>query len=141
MALDLTDIGVDGDSLRCLTPLTSCCRSADIPNSDGTLGDWIFPNGSLAPTGFGVYDISTKGASSVILHRNSNLTLPTGVYTCEIPDNSRISREVNVYLYAGQLTGKEYLDGLVRVILHCSKLSSIINSMDITGKNNLKAGT
>ena len=85
-------------------------------------------------------DISTKGASSIILHHNSNLTLPTGVYTCEIPDNSRISREVNVYLYAEQLTGKKYLDGLVSVMLRCSKLSSIIDSMNITGKNNLKAG-
>ena len=49
VALDLTDIGVDGDSLRCLTPLTSCCRNADIPNSDGTLGDWIFLLDHLLP--------------------------------------------------------------------------------------------
>jgi len=37
--LDLIDIGVDGSSLRYLTPLMPCCRGTDNPNG-GALGDW-----------------------------------------------------------------------------------------------------
>jgi len=32
---------------------------------------------------------------------------PSGVYTCIIPDSSNIFRELNVYLYAGPLTGEK----------------------------------
>ena len=61
MALDLTDIGVDGDSLRCLTPLIPCCRGSDNPNG-GALGDWIFPNGSVVYSKSSSDDISrTRG--------------------------------------------------------------------------------
>ena len=106
VALDLTDIGVDGDSLRCLTPLIPCCRDSDNPNK--ALGSWRFPNGSLVPSRASGNDISrTRGASSVVLLCTNNMMSPTGVYTCEIPDNTTTTRELNVYLYAGRLTGKE----------------------------------
>ena len=106
VALDLTDIGVDGDSLRCLTPLTSCCRFSDNLNV-GAQGDWTFPNGSRVESRSGGYDISrTREASSILLHRMYNVMSPTGVYTCEVPDNSNSTREMNVYLYGGNLTGK-----------------------------------
>ena len=107
VALDLTDIGEDGDSLRCLTPLIPCCRGEDNPNG-GAQGGWRFPNGSFVSGRNSGSDISrTKGASSVLLHRTNNAMFPTGVYTCEIPDNSTITRELNVYLYVGRLTGKQ----------------------------------
>ena len=107
MALDLTDIGVDGSSLRCLTPLTQCCRGDDNPNG-GALGNWRFPDGSVVPSRISGEDISrTRGASSILLHRINNAMSPTGVYACAIPDNSTTTRQLNVYLYAGQLTGKE----------------------------------
>ena len=106
MALDLTDIGVDGDSLRCLTPLIPCCRVSDNPNGR-VLGDWWFPDGSVVYSRFSGDDISrTRGASSVLLHRSNNVMSPTGVYTCKIPDYSSITSELHVHLYAGQLTGK-----------------------------------
>ena len=107
VALDLTDIGVDGDSLRCLTPLISCCRGSDNPNG-GALGNWRFPNRSIVYSRNSGNDISrTRGASSILLHRIYNVLLPTGVYTCEIPHNYTTTRELNVYLYAGRHTGKE----------------------------------
>ena len=107
VALDFMDIGVDGNSLRCLTPLTQCCRGSENPNG-GALGHWRFPEGSIVPSRSSGADLSrTRGASSVLLHRSNNVMSPTGVYTCEIPDNSTTTRELNVYLYAGRLTGKE----------------------------------
>ena len=107
VALELTDIGEDGDSLRCLTPLIQCCRGSDNPNS-GARGGWRFPDGSFVPSrASGNYITRTRGASSIVLRRANNVMSPTGVYTCEIPDNYTITRELNLYLYAGQLTGKE----------------------------------
>ena len=104
-SLNLTDIGVDGDSLRCHTPLISCCRKYDNPNNK-TLGDWKFPNGSTVRSKNDDFNISrTRGHSSVLLHRNSNVTFPTGVYTCQIPDNSSSRRILYVYLYADQKPG------------------------------------
>ena len=106
VALDLTDIGVDTNLLRCLTPLIPCCRGSDNPNG-GALADWDFPNGSVVASKSTGNDISrTRGLSSVVLHRLDHVMSPTGVYTCEIPDNSNSTREMNVYLYAGHLTGK-----------------------------------
>ena len=105
MALDLTDIREDGDSLRCLTPLIPCCRSSDNPYG-GAQGGWRFPDGSIVYSRIGGSEISrTRGASSVLLHRANYAFFPTGVYTCEIPDNSSILRELKVYLYVGTLTG------------------------------------
>ena len=108
VAVNLADIGVDGNSLRCLTPLMPCCRSSDNPNG-GALGDWWFPNGSVVYSRNSGADISrTRGASSVLLHRSNNVMSPTGVYTCKIPDNNSITSELDVYLYGGQLSGKHY---------------------------------
>ena len=109
MALNLTDIGEDGDALRCLTPLISCCRSDDNPNG-GALGGWRLPNGLIVPNRTGGIDISrTRGASSVLLHLTNNVMTPTGVYTCEITYNSTTTK-IYVYLYAPKLTGKDYKD-------------------------------
>jgi len=89
----------------CLTPLIPCCV-ADNSNG-GTPVYWKFPNGSVVNSRSGGDSISrTRGASSVLLHRSNNVMYPTGVYTCVIPDNSNIIRELNVYLYAGPLTGE-----------------------------------
>ena len=106
VALNLTDIGIEGDSLRCLTSLIPCCRDSDNSNG-GAQGDWTFPNGSRVESRRKGYDISrTREASSILLHRIYNVMSPTGVYTCEVPDNSNSTREMNAYLYGGQLTGK-----------------------------------
>ena len=108
VALDLTDIGADEDSLRFLTPLITCCRSKDNLNV-GALGRWRFPNGSLVPSRMNGYDISrSRNASSVLLHRINNVISPTGVYTCEIPDSSSTTTEINVFLYGRHITGKHY---------------------------------
>ena len=106
MALDLTDIGVDGDSLRCFTPLILCCRGDDNPNG-GAQGNWRYPDGFFVPSRNTGVDISrTRESSSIFLQRDNNAMFPTGVYTCEIPDNNTTTRKLDVYLYTGQLTSK-----------------------------------
>ena len=107
MVLDLTDIGVDGDSLRCITPLIPCCRGSDNP-SGVAQGSWRYPNGTYVSSRYhSGNDISrTRGSSSVFLHRTNNVITPIGVYTCEIPDNSTVLREITVYLFRPPLLGK-----------------------------------
>ncbi len=99
-AIDLASIGVDGNALRCLTPLTLCC-------STSSLGDWRYPDRTFV---HGISDggsISrSRGPSSVILHRTNNAMSPIGVYTCEIPDTNGTIKQLDVYLYVGQLPGQ-----------------------------------
>jgi len=97
VALDLTDIGVDVDSLICVTPLILCCKGVDNPYG-GFQGAWKFPDGSEVghrDYNYGIF--RTRGPGAVLLHRNSNVMSPAGVYTCEIPDRRNLTiRELNV---------------------------------------------
>ena len=105
MALDLTDVGEHRNSLRCLTFVIPCCRRSDNPIG-GARGSWRFPDESIVNGRNHTNYISrTRGHSSVLLHRINNVMSPTGVYTCEIPDNIILNRELHVYLYANQRPG------------------------------------
>ncbi len=116
-AIDLASIGVDRDALRCLTPLTSCCRSNDIGTS--SLGSWRYPDRAFVHSISDGGSISrSRGPSSVILHRINNAVSPTGVYTCEIPDTNGTIKQLDVYLYVGQLPGQFFSDS------NCSKCQS-----------------
>ncbi len=104
-AIDLASIGADRNALRCLTPLTLCCRGSDTGTS--SLGSWRYPDRSLVLSKSGGGNISrTRGPSSVILHRTNNAMSPTGVYTCEIPDDNGTITQLDVYLYVGQIPGQ-----------------------------------
>ncbi len=104
-AINLASIGVDINALRCLTPLTSCCRGSDTGTS--ALGIWRYPDRSLVLSrSDGTIISRTRGPSSVILHRTNNAVSPTGVYTCEIPDTNGTIKQLDVYLYVGQLPGQ-----------------------------------
>ena len=116
-SIDLTSIGEDRSALMCLTPLTSCCRSSDTGTS--SLGDWRYPDKALISSRSGGDSISrSRGPSSVILHRTNNAMSPTGVYTCEIPDANGTTKQLDVYLYVGQLPGQFFSDS------YCSKCQS-----------------
>ncbi len=102
-AIDFASIGEDRNALRCLTPLTSCCRSSDTGTS--SLGSWRYPDRTLVPSNSGNSISTSTGPSSVILDRTNNAMSPTGVYTCEIPDTNGTIKQLDVYLYVGQLQG------------------------------------
>ena len=106
IAVDLTEVGADSNALICLTTLMECCRGSDT-NGAGSMGNWMFPDGSLVPSRSRGASISRlRGPSSVLLHRINNAMSPSGVYTCEIPDADNTNTELNIYLYIGQLPGK-----------------------------------
>ncbi len=108
-AIDLASIGADRNALRCLTPLTLCC-------STSSLGSWRYPDRAFVQSRSEGGSISrSRGPSSVILHRTNNAMSPTGVYTCEIPDANGTIKQLDVYLYVGQLPGQFFSDN------YCSK--------------------
>ncbi len=116
-AIDLASIGADRNALRCLTPLTLCCRGSDTGTS--SLGYWRYPDRAFVQSISDGDSISrSRGPSSVILHRTNNAMSPIGVYTCEIPDTNGTIKQLDVYLYVGQLPGQFFSDS------NCSKCQS-----------------
>ncbi len=112
-AIDLTSIGADRNALMCLTPLTLCCRGSDTGTS--ALGSWRYPDRTFVLSRISGDSISrTRGPSSVILHRTNSAVSPIGVYTCEIPDANGTIKQLDVYLYVGQLPGQLFSDN------HCN---------------------
>ena len=78
VALDLRDIGEDGNSLRCLTFVIPCYKASD--NQDGSRGIWRFPDESVVHSkNHTNYIYRTRGQSSVILHHTDNVMSPTEV--------------------------------------------------------------
>lgn len=77
----VVDVGTS-TILYCLTNNTNCCRETD----GSSAGEWFLP-GQIQP----VIDVNgtfirTRGPSAVLL--NISTVVPTGIYTCQIPDQS-----------------------------------------------------
>ena len=107
VALNLEEIGDNvNNSLYCVTSLTLCCRTIDTGKKKAS-GSWTFPGGSLVPSRSGrtAGIVRTRGPSSVILHRLSNESAPTGIYYCEIPDGAGIKTRVFAHLYYETIPG------------------------------------
>ncbi len=68
-----------------------CCRGGDHPGS-GSVGNWLYPNGTIVlgnsanPNG----DFTrSRHVQQIRLNRKrTDVMSPTGVYTCEVPDES-----------------------------------------------------
>ena len=101
----LADIGEGFGALYCLTNLTTCCTEAD----GGSAGEWFLPGQTLP-----VIDVSqstdsadfvtSRAPSAVLLNRRTNTTGPTGVFTCQISDESGQNRIAYI-----QITGNSYM--------------------------------
>ena len=91
----ITDIGTDVAALICTTARRGCCLS-----TDGS--QWYFPNGSIVQrTGATYYrsrTISHGPGGTVRLHRNPRATT-TGVFHCDIPDDSGDLQSIYVGIY------------------------------------------
>ena len=93
----ITDIGQDAvgglPSLTCHTDLTTCCRSHADNNGMGSLGQWMYPDGSVllnstASMAVGQQFYRIRNAVQVIrlARRQPNDPLtPTGSYCCTVP--------------------------------------------------------
>ncbi len=97
-AINLASIGADRNALRCLTPLTLCCRSSDTGTI--SLGSWNYPDRGFVPSISDGGSISrSRGPSSVILHHTNNTMSPIGVYTCEITDTIGTIKHVKYLIF------------------------------------------
>ena len=92
----ITDIGSSyfGDSdpqssLVCVTTNvnTNCCRGADNPNGGGR-GEWYLPDGSRLLNTPDTNFYRTRYTQQVRLNRRNNAMSPTGVFTCEVPNDA-----------------------------------------------------
>ena len=105
----ITDVG-EGDqfALICQTDHTQCCR---IPPY--RLGDWYYPNGNVVPLN-SVEENFYRNRSengSVLLHRRGDSVYPTGLFCCEVPDNSSVTHTLCIGLLSlGRLKAETPLE-------------------------------
>ena len=97
----LNDIGLDDNALFCYTNLRTCCRSVDNPNG-GSQGSWRFPEGknvgSLNRADNNVFT-RNRNERALVLHRGINGAVPTGIFTCVIPDSNNRVQQVYFGIY------------------------------------------
>ena len=99
--VNLSDIGEDSKSLLCLTNKTDCCSDPGTPTNVGSLGKWYFPNNTAVRKYMNSNDLyQNNGLSVVRLNRRSNITSPTGLFSCEIPDDNGIKQTIYVGVYS-----------------------------------------
>ncbi len=84
-------------ALLCITNLVSCCREAD----DGSAGNWYLPGESVSVVNINSASPSAdfirgRGPSAVLLHRMNSGVGPTGVYTCEVPDENHVVQQLYI---------------------------------------------
>ena len=99
--MNLTDIDEDRAALFCLTDFATCCRGSDIPGASGR-GVWLLPGGSSVVQKSGAVAgmfYRSRGASAVLLHRDSATLGPSGVFTCNTPDSADLPQQVFVGIY------------------------------------------
>ena len=91
----ITDIGsTDEESLLCITDNTDCCGRY--------MGEWYFPNNmsTVRTEGDGGSFFRDRGPSVVRLHRRHNVTMPTGLFHCEVPDASGVNQRIYITVEA-----------------------------------------
>ena len=92
----ITDIGSgDEESLFCITDNPNCCRQ-------NSMGKWYFPNMSeVRINGTGDSFYRDRGPSVVRLHRRHYVTMPTGEFCCEVPDEDGVNQKICITIDIG----------------------------------------
>ena len=97
--VDLTLVGTDnsdpGNTVRCITDLTTCCHSTQGIHR----GHWYFPGGDRLQYGIGI--IERRDAQQVALRRRNNAMEPSGIYRCDIPTVAVHDLSVTETVYVG----------------------------------------
>ena len=99
--VDLSEIGLNDNSLVCYTDLTTCCRGDDNPN-DGTMGVWRLPNNSVAISkGMSNANMFSRNrdTQALLLHRGINVSEPSGIFICDIPDANMQDQQAYFGIY------------------------------------------
>lgn len=97
------DIGEGSASLMCLTNQLNCCRGV----SDS--GNWIFPN-QMNVTSMNTEPIhQLYGNSAILLQRQNESPLESGIFHCVIMDNNGEDHHLYVGIYQETQTSKHRL--------------------------------
>ena len=92
----LDEIGEGSNALYCLTNKTQCCST----EAGANRGRWMRPDGSnILNDAITIY--VSRGFSSLLLNRRNSTGVPTGVYTCVIPDGQDDLRMLNITINDG----------------------------------------
>ena len=91
---DVSSSPPQNNGLQCITDRMPCCRF-----EGGQVGEWFFPDGTIVPAGprTGLTFYRNRGSlrddGTVNLNRdNINVTSPTGLFCCTIPDATGTSQ-------------------------------------------------
>ena len=100
--IPITDVGestpTSGGALVCRTDRTDCCRN-DPFVGETRQGEWRYPNGVLVDNSGSGDDIyRTRGASTVLLNRRNDATVPTGQYCCEVASVDDLNARICINL-------------------------------------------
>ena len=81
--------------LQCITDKKPCCRF-----SSHKVGEWLFPDGNNVPSfadALTLYRNRGRDDGTVNLNQlNTNITSPTGLYCCKVPDATDVTQLVCV---------------------------------------------
>ena len=93
--VNILAIGEGDDALLCKTNKQDCCGT--VPNR---FGEFYYPNGvrvSINSARHGFY--RNRGDQVIRLNRRDGITIPTGRFSCEIPDASGVTQKrfINVF--------------------------------------------
>ena len=88
-------IGEGDNALLCKTNKQDCCGT--VPNR---FGEFYYPSGvrvSINSAGQGFY--RDRGDQLIRLNRRDGITIPTGRYSCEIPDADGVTQKrfINIF--------------------------------------------
>ena len=106
---DDTNQNDPGPSLVCVTSNvnTTCCRDADNPNGGGQ-GNWRYPNGTRVLRNHanrnGDFTRSSHSQQIRLNRKRPDVMSPTGVYTCEVPDESNTAMIHTATITLGECT-------------------------------------
>ena len=82
----LTEIGEGDSALLCITNSSDCCRGMHLSEM-GIKREWHYPDGTAVQGKDSGNIYRNRDPSVVRLNRRNNVTSPTGIYRCEIPDD------------------------------------------------------
>ena len=100
VALGEIDIS-DGEALLCVTPQSACCSSAESGPGGALLGNWYFPNGDPVSSDTSQFLHAIRGPGVIRLYRSAPDLggRPSGIFRCEIPDQTGVNQTLFVGLY------------------------------------------
>ena len=117
--VDVNEIGAggsggasDAEGLLCLTDKVDCCGATQVSGGD-TLGQWIFPNGTVvegrsANVGAGRMDFFFRNRfQSVVRLLRVGHPIETGVFRCEVPNVNHVNQ--TLYVNVGMHLMNNYL--------------------------------